>query len=64
MTKNYLLKIPKNISIFYSEKYQSILIKGPISQKIIKLKTKIKVKKKIIRYILKILFLDLILLKI
>lgn len=46
MTKNYLLKIPKNISIFYSEKYQSILIKGPISQKIIKLKTKIKVKKK------------------
>jgi len=46
MTKNYLLKIPKNISIFYSEKYQSILIKGPISKKIIKLKTKIKVKKK------------------
>jgi len=45
MTKNYLLKIPKNISILYSKKHQSILIKGPSSQKIIKLKTKIKVKK-------------------
>jgi len=45
MKKNYLLKIPKNICIIYSKKYQSILIKGADSQKIIKLKTKIIVQK-------------------
>lgn len=41
MYKNYLLKIPKNISVFYSKKHQVIFIKGPLSQKIIKLNTQI-----------------------
>jgi len=45
MKKNYLLKIPKNISILYSKKYQSILIKGLNNQKFIKLKTEIKIQK-------------------
>lgn len=45
MKKNYLLKIPKEISIFYSDKNSIILIKGPLGQKIIKLKNKLEFKK-------------------
>lgn len=45
MKKNYLLKIPKEISIIYSDKNSIILIKGPLGQKILKLKNKLKFKK-------------------
>ena len=39
--KRYSIKIPKFISIFYCEKSEIILIKGPLSQKSIKLKLKL-----------------------
>lgn len=45
MKKTYLLKIPKEISIIYSKKFNIILIQGPSSQKLLKLYTKIKLNK-------------------
>ena len=45
MKKNYSLKIPKEISIFYYDKNSIILIKGPLGQKVLKLKNKLEFEK-------------------
>jgi large subunit ribosomal protein L6 len=39
--KRYSVKLPDFISIFYCEKLESILIKGPLNQNLIKLKLKL-----------------------
>lgn len=40
-SKRYSIKIPKFISIIYCDKLRVILIKGPLTQKIVKLKVKL-----------------------
>lgn len=44
--KRYSIKIPDFISIFYCEKREIIFIKGPLSQKLIKLKIKLNINQK------------------
>ena len=39
--KRYSIKLPDFISVFYCEKLEAILIKGPLNQKLIKLKLKL-----------------------
>jgi large subunit ribosomal protein L6 len=41
ISKRYIIKIPKNISLYYSEIYQSVLLAGPLKKIVLKLKTKI-----------------------
>ena len=50
LTKKHIIKIPKNISIFYSEKSRIITLIGPLRRKSLKLKTQIIIssKKKLI----------------
>lgn len=42
--KKYTVKIPDKINIFYCEKKKIIIIKGPITQRSLKIETKIKIK--------------------
>jgi len=41
LTKKHIIKVPKNISIFYSEKKRIITLVGPLRKKSLKLKTQI-----------------------
>jgi large subunit ribosomal protein L6 len=41
ISTRYIIKIPKNISLYYSEIYQSVLLAGPLKKIVLKLKTKI-----------------------
>ena len=41
IAKKHIVKIPKNISLFYSEKKKIITLLGPLKKKSLKLKTKI-----------------------
>jgi large subunit ribosomal protein L6 len=41
----YIIKIPSNITVFYSNKNQIIVLKGPLGQKSLKLKVKIRILK-------------------
>lgn len=42
----HFIKIPANLSLYYSELYQSLILKGPLKKVILKLKTKIILSKK------------------
>jgi large subunit ribosomal protein L6 len=46
IAKKHIIKIPKNISLFYSEKKKIITLLGPVKKKSLKLKTKILVSTK------------------
>lgn len=46
ISKQYIIKIPSEISIYYCKKKKILLIKGKIGQKLLKLKTKITLLKK------------------
>jgi len=50
LTKKHIIKVPKNISIFYSEKSRIVTLIGPLRRKSLKLKTQIIIssKKKLI----------------
>jgi large subunit ribosomal protein L6 len=41
ISTRYIIKIPKNISLYYSEIHQSLLLTGPLKKIVLKLKTKI-----------------------
>lgn len=43
--KKYTVKIPDKINFFYSKKKKIIIIKGPLTQRSLKIKTLIKIKK-------------------
>jgi len=45
-SKRYSVKIPSFISIMYCDKSRAILIKGPLNQKLLKLKVKLHIDKK------------------
>jgi large subunit ribosomal protein L6 len=46
IAKKYIIKIPKNLSVFYSEKKRIITIVGPLKKKSLKLKTQILISSK------------------
>ena len=41
VAKKHIIKIPKNISVFYSEKKRIVVLSGPLRRKSLKLKTQI-----------------------
>ena len=45
MKKKYQVKIPKSISVYYSDVNKTLLVQGPISQKLISLKLKLKIER-------------------
>lgn len=46
--KKYIVKIPDKVHIFFCKKKKIIIIKGPLTQKSLKIETKIKIKKNVI----------------
>ena len=45
MNSRYIIKIPNNINLFYCNKKNILIFKGPLTQKYLKIKTKIVVSK-------------------
>jgi large subunit ribosomal protein L6 len=41
LSKKYIINIPKNISVIYSENHKMIILIGPFGKRILKLKTKV-----------------------
>jgi len=41
ITKRYNIKIPKNIVLYYSEKYKALMLLGPLKRVLIRLKVKL-----------------------
>jgi len=46
ITKRYCIKVPKNITLYYSKKYKALILFGPLKKILINLKVKILTSKK------------------
>jgi large subunit ribosomal protein L6 len=46
ITKRHTIKIPKNVGLYYSEKYKALILIGPLKRLLIKLKIKVLTSKK------------------
>jgi large subunit ribosomal protein L6 len=45
--KNYVVNIPDDVSVYYSSKRKTLIIKGPLKKKLLKLQVKVRALKKI-----------------
>lgn len=46
ISKRYVIKIPKNVSFYYSEKYKALIVRSPLRKAVMKLDVKLLVSKK------------------